>query len=237
MNAELIIPNHIGIIMDGNGRWATQRGMVRSMGHKAGIDNLKKLLKHANKIGVKYMSLYAFSTENFKRDSKEVNFLMDAFVKKFTTDFHEIMETNCKVVFSGRGEPLPKKVLDAMASATEQSKNNTGPVLNICINYGGQWEIVDTTRKLCEMYKNGEITLDEITPESYNHYLYQDLPPLDFVIRTSGELRTSNFMPYQSSYAEYYFPKVLFPDFNEEEFDKALVEFNSRNRRFGGVKK
>ena len=124
-----------------------------------------------------------------------------------------------------------------MASATEQSKNNTGPVLNICINYGGQWEIVDTTRKLCEMYKNGEIELEDITPESYNHYLYQDLPPLDYVIRTSGELRTSNFMPYQSSYAEYYFPKVLFPDFNEEEFDKSIEEYNRRNRRFGGVTK
>lgn len=237
MKEEMIIPNHIGIIMDGNGRWAKQRGMIRSLGHKAGVENLKKLLKHVNKLGVKYVSLYAFSTENFKRDDQEVNFLMDTFVKKFTTDFHEIMETNCKVVFSGRKEPLPEKVLAAMASATEQSKNNTGPVLNICINYGGQWEIVDTTRKLCEMYKKGEIELENITPESYSHYLYQDLPPLDYVIRTSGELRTSNFMPYQASYAEYYFPKVLFPDFNEEEFDKAIEEFNKRNRRFGGVTK
>lgn len=237
MNEELMIPNHIGIIMDGNGRWAQERGMVRSLGHKAGVDNLKKLLKHVNKVGVKYVSLYAFSTENFKRDKKEVDFLMDTFVKKFTTDFDEIMETNCKVVFSGRGEPLPQKVLDAMDSATERSSSNTGCVLNICINYGGQWEIVDTTRRLCEMYKNGEIELDDITPESYNHYLYQDLPPLDYVIRTSGELRTSNFMPYQSSYAEYYFPKVYFPDFNEDEFDKAIEEFNKRNRRFGGVKK
>ena len=228
---------HLAIIMDGNGRWAKQRGMIRSLGHKAGVENLKKLLKHVNKLGVKYVSLYAFSTENFKRDSQEVNFLMETFVKKFTTDFHEIMETNCRVVFSGRKEPLPEDVLAAMASATEQSKNNTGPVLNICINYGGQWEIVDTTRKLCEMYKNGEIELEDITPESYNHYLYQDLPPLDYVIRTSGELRTSNFMPYQSSYAEYYFPKVLFPDFNEEEFDKSIEEYNRRNRRFGGVTK
>lgn len=237
MKEEMIIPNHVGIIMDGNGRWAKQRGMIRSLGHKAGVENLKKLLKHVNKLGVKYVSLYAFSTENFKRDSQEVNFLMETFVKKFTTDFHEIMETNCRVVFSGRKEPLPEDVLAAMASATEQSKNNTGPVLNICINYGGQWEIVDTTRKLCEMYKNGEIELEDITPESYNHYLYQDLPPLDYVIRTSGELRTSNFMPYQSSYAEYYFPKVLFPDFNEEEFDKSIEEYNKRNRRFGGVTK
>ena len=237
MKEEMIIPNHVGIIMDGNGRWAKQRGMIRSLGHKAGVENLKKLLKHVNKLGVKYVSLYAFSTENFKRDSQEVNFLMETFVKKFTTDFHEIMETNCRVVFSGRKEPLQEDVLAAMASATEQSKNNTGPVLNICINYGGQWEIVDTTRKLCEMNKNGEIELEDITPESYNHYLYQDLPPLDYVIRTSGELRTSNFMPYQSSYAEYYFPKVLFPDFNEEEFDKSIEEYNKRNRRFGGVTK
>lgn len=237
MKKDLVIPNHIGIIMDGNGRWAQARGKNRSFGHRAGVDNFKVLINYMNKVGVKYVSLFVFSTENFKREKKEVDFLMDLFVKMFKSEFKSIMDANARVVFSGRREPLPKKVLDAMASAEEESKNNTGPVLNICINYGGQWEIVDTTRKLCQMYKDGKITLDDIDTEFIQHNLYRDLPPLDFVIRTSGEQRISNFMLYQSSYAEYYFPETYFPDFTPEEFDKAIEVYNSRNRRFGGVKK
>lgn len=237
MKNDLIIPNHIGIIMDGNGRWAQERGKPRSAGHRAGVDNFKELLRHMNKIGVKYVSVYAFSTENFKRDAKEVEFLMNLFIKVFKDEFQEIMDANTKVVFSGRKYPLSDKVLQAMDEMEERSKNNTGPLLNICINYGGQWEIVDTTRKLCQMYKEGKITLDQIDPEFFQKNLYRDLPPLDFVIRTSGEQRTSNFMLYQSSYAEYYFPKTYFPDFTPEELDKAIEVYNSRNRRFGGIKK
>lgn len=237
MRKDLVIPNHIGIIMDGNGRWAKQRGQIRSMGHRAGVDNFKKLMKYMSEVGVKFVSMYIFSTENFKRDKKEVDFLMDLFVKMFTDEFDEIMKANARVVFSGRKEPLPAKVLEAMKKAEESSKNNTGPVLNFCINYGGQWEIVDTTRKLCAKYKNGEISLNDITPEFIQKNLYQDLPPLDFVIRTSGEQRISNFMLYQSSYAEYYFPETYFPDFGPEEFDKAIEEYNNRDRRFGGIKK
>ncbi len=237
MRKDLVIPNHIGIIMDGNGRWAQERGKIRSEGHRAGVDNFKVLMKYMSEVGVPYVSLYVFSTENFKREKAEVDFLMDLFVKMFRDEFQEIMDANARVVFSGRKEPLPKKVLEAMAEAEERSKDNTGPVLNICINYGGQWEIVDTTRKLCEMYKNGEITLDQIDTEFIQHNLYRDLPPLDFVIRTSGEQRISNFMLYQSSYAEYYFPATYFPAFGPEEFDKAIEAYNSRNRRFGGIKK
>lgn len=237
MKKDLVIPNHIGIIMDGNGRWAQKRGKIRSAGHRAGVDNFKKLMKYMSEVGVKYVSLYVFSTENFKREKAEVDFLMDLFVKMFRDEFQEIMDANARVIFSGRREPLPEKVLDAMAEATERSKNNTGPVLNICINYGGQWEIVDTTRKLCEEYKNGKITLEEIDTKFIQENLYQNLPPLDFVIRTSGEQRISNFMLYQSSYAEYYFPETYFPDFDEAEFDKAIEVYNSRNRRFGGIKK
>ena len=234
MNKDFIIPCHVGIIMDGNGRWATKRGFSRSVGHKAGADNIKKLCLHAADVGVKYLSLYAFSTENFKRSAEEVNFLMDLFIKVFTTEFKVFEENNVKVLFSGRREPLPKKVLETMDGIVEKTKNNTALVLNICLNYGGQSEIADTTKKICQMYKDGLIKLEDITPEFIQHNLYQDLPPLDFVIRTSGELRTSNFMPYQSSYAEYYFPKILFPDFDNVEFDKAIEEFNKRNRRFGG---
>ncbi len=234
MNKDFIIPCHVGIIMDGNGRWATKRGLSRSVGHKAGADNIKKLCLHAADVGVKYLSLYAFSTENFKRSVEEVNFLMDLFIRVFTTEFKVFEENNVKVLFSGRREPLSKKVLETMDGIVERTKNNTALVLNICLNYGGQSEIADTTKKICQMYKDGLIKLEDITPEFIQHNLYQDLPPLDFVIRTSGELRISNFMPYQSSYAEYYFPKILFPDFDNVEFDKAIEEFNKRNRRFGG---
>ena len=234
MNKDFIIPCHVGIIMDGNGRWATKRGFSRSVGHKAGADNIKKLCLHAADVGVKYLSLYAFSTENFKRSAEEVNFLMDLFIRVFTTEFKVFEENNVKVLFSGRREPLSKKVLETMDGIVERTKNNTDLVLNICLNYGGQSEIADTTKKICQMYKDGLIKLEDITPEFIQHNLYQDLPPLDFVIRTSGELRISNFMPYQSSYAEYYFPKILFPDFDNVEFDKAIEEFNKRKRRFGG---
>ncbi len=237
MKENLIIPNHIGIIMDGNGRWAQERGKIRSAGHRAGVDTFKRLMKYMSKVGVKYVSLFVFSTENFKREKQEVDFLMDLFVKMFKDEFNEIMEANARVVFSGRGEPLPKKVLEAMRDAEEKSKSNTGPVLNICINYGGQYEIVDTMKKVCELYKDNKISLDDITREFIQESLYQNLPPLDFVIRTSGEQRISNFMLYQSSYAEYYFPQTYFPDFTEDEFDKAIIEFNKRNRRFGGIKK
>ena len=236
MSDNLIMPNHIGIIMDGNGRWAKERGMIRSMGHKKAIDTIKELCTHMSEIGLKYCSVYAFSTENFKREISEVNFLMDLFTSLFDKESSFLIDNNIKVVFSGRKEPLPKKVLTVMEKISEKTKNNTGLVFNVCINYGSHSEIIDTTKKICEMYKNGDIQLDEIDEEFISKNLYQDLPPLDFVIRTSGELRLSNFMMWQASYAEFYFPKTYFPDFNSKEFDKAIIEFNKRNRRFGGVK-
>ena len=235
MDEELKIPNHVGIIMDGNGRWATKRGLMRTAGHKAGADNLKNLCIHIADKGVKYLSVYAFSTENFKRERSEVDFLMNLFFTVFNREFDFIMEKKIKVVFSGRREPLSDKVLKAMDKIMEDTKDFDGLTFNICLNYGSVYEIADTTKKICEMYKNGEIELDDIDPDFVQHNLYQDLPPLDFVIRTSGELRLSNFMMYQASYAEFYFPQVLFPDFNEEEFDKALLAYNHRDRRFGGI--
>lgn len=234
MKDDLIIPNHVGIIMDGNGRWAQKRGLARSLGHKAGADNLLSLCKHISKVGVKYLSLYAFSTENFKREAGEVNYLMNLFIELFNSKLKELSDNNVKVIFSGRREPLPEKVLKAMDEVVTYSENNTGLILNICINYGGRAEIVDMTKKLCELYKDNEITLEDIDYDLVNKNLYHELPDVDLVIRTSGELRISNFMLYQSSYAEYYFPETLFPNFNEEEFDKAILEFNKRNRRFGG---
>ena len=237
MNNELLLPTHVGIIMDGNGRWAQERGMIRTMGHKRAVSTLKDLCIHMADMGIIYVSLYAFSTENFKREIKEVEFLMDLFINTFNKEFGFLKEKKCRVVFSGRKEPLPQSVLDAMDKIMEETSMNSDLVLNICLNYGSHAEIVDMTKKLCEMYKNNEINLDDITEDFIQENMYQNLPPLDYVIRTSGELRLSNFMMYQASYAEFYFPKVYFPDFNNEEFDKAIEEFNKRNRRFGGVKK
>ena len=147
-----------------------------------------------------------------------------------------LKEMKVRVVFSGRRKPLPDKVLEVMDKIVEDTKDNDKLVLNICLNYGSHAEIIDATKKLCEMYKSGKIELDDIDEKLFESNLYCDLPPLDFVIRTSGELRLSNFMMWQASYAEFYFPKTYFPDFNREEFDKAILEFNKRNRRFGGTK-
>ncbi len=234
MNEELKIPNHVGIIVDGNGRWATKRNLPRSMGHKVGAENLKKICLYLDELGVKYLSVYVFSTENFKRENKEVDFLMDLFVKMFKTEFDEIIQRGIKVIFSGRRNKLKKEVLDAMDYLEEATSKNKGSCLNVCLNYGGQSEIVDMTKKICELYKNNMISLDDIDTDLVSKNLYHDLPPVDFLIRTSGELRLSNFMLYQSSYAELYFPEIYFPDFSEEDCYKAILEFNNRNRRFGG---
>ena len=234
MKENLVIPNHVGIIMDGNGRWAERRGLSRSAGHKEGAETLKKICLYAESLGVKYLSIYAFSTENFKRSKAEVDFLMNLFIEKFTKEFQEIIDHEVKVVFSGRRSPLSKKVLDAMDQLTRRTENNTSLVLNVCLNYGGQIEILDMVKKISEQVLNHKISLDDITLDTVSSHLYQDLPPLDFIIRTSGELRLSNFMLYQASYAELYFPKTLFPDFLENEFMEAIVEFNKRIRKFGG---
>lgn len=235
MKKELIMPKHVGIIMDGNGRWATNRNLSRSEGHRAGANNLKKIVKYAGNLGIKYLSLYAFSTENFKRSKTEVDFLMNLFVELFKKEMKEIIKNNIRIIFSGREEPLPKKVLKAMVEIEEKSKENNGLIVNICLNYGGRAEIVDMTKKLIEKVQNKELKIEEITEELILKNLYKDLPDVDFLIRTSGELRLSNFLPYQTTYSELYFPKTYFPDFNEIEFEKALQEFHKRNRRFGGV--
>ena len=235
MDEDLKIPTHVGVIMDGNGRWATKRGLNRSAGHRAGLDALKILCPHVKKRGVKVISLYAFSTENFKRSKEEVDFLMNLFISFFKKEFDFLVDNEIKVVFSGRDDPLPKKVIEARDSLVERTKDFTGMTVNICLNYSGQTEMVDTMKKVCKMYKDGDIELDDIDPDFIQKNLYQDLPPLDFVIRTSGELRLSNFMMYQASYAEFYFPKTLFPDFSPEEFDDAILAYNGRDRRFGGI--
>lgn len=230
---NLKIPYHVGIILDGNGRWATERGLKRSEGHKAGFETLKILSKHVFTRGVKVLSVFAFSTENFNRTKDEVDYLMNLFLKGFKRSIKEFNKNNIKVVFSGRKEPLSDKVYKSMKSLEKETLNNTGGILNICLNYGGQTEIVDTTKKLINDVLDGKLKTEDITQEIFMKNLYNDLPPMDFLIRTSGEIRISNFMLFSLAYAEMYFPNTYFPNFKESEFDKALEEYTKRDRRFG----
>ena len=229
------VPNHVAIILDGNGRWAKERGLKRSLGHKAGFENLKKLSKHIFKRGVKVFSVFAFSTENFKRDKEEVDYLMDLLAKEFKTLVNK--KDNVKIVFSGSRDNLREDVLEAIKGIEELTKYNTNHIFNICFNYGGRLEIIDATKKIVEDCKLGKLNIDDLTEDIYSKYLYNEIPNVDLLIRTSGELRISNFMLYQISYAEMYFPEILFPDFNNKEFDKAIDLYNNRDRRFGGINK
>mgnify|MGYP000371117572 FL=1 len=233
--SNLKVPNHVAIILDGNGRWAKERGLTRSMGHDAGFTNLKNISKYILSKGIKVLSVYAFSTENFKRSKDEVDYLMNIFTSKFKSCIKDFNKENIKVIFSGRDKPLPNKVLKAMKELGEATKDNTKGILNICINYGGRSELVDTCKKIGKMVENKEISIDDIDEELVSRNLYNDLPDVDLMIRTSGELRLSNFMLWQNSYAEFYFPKTYFPDFDEEEFDKAIIEYTKRDRRFGNI--
>ncbi len=231
--SNLKVPEHVAIIVDGNGRWAKERGYSRMKGHDAGFENLKELGTYILSKGIKVLSVYVFSTENFKRDKKEVNHLMDLFVLMFKRDKNFFMKNNIKVVFSGRDEPLPKKVIEARDKLAELTKNNTGGIFNVCLNYGGRAEVVDATKRMIE----DGIKAEDITEEMYSKYMYQDLPDVDLMIRTSGEIRLSNFLLWELSYAELYFTKIKFPDFKKADFDDAILEFTKRDRRFGGVKK
>jgi len=224
------IPNHLAIILDGNRRWAKLRGLRTLDGHKKGFDTIIDLVKHCKNRGIKILSVFAFSTENFKRSEDEVNYLMNLFITGFKTKKKELLDENIKVVFSGAKDNLKKDVIKVMEELTELTKEKDGAIFNVCLNYGGRQEIIDAFKKMQE----DNIDMNELTEEKFNEYLYQNLPPIDFLIRTSGELRISNFMLWQLSYAEMYFTDTLIPDFNEEELDKALLEYEKRNRRFGG---
>lgn len=228
------IPNHVAIILDGNGRWAKNRGLKRSMGHKAGFDNLKKLSKYIFKKGVKILSVYAFSTENFKREQAEVNYLMDLLVTKFKTLVNK--KDNVKIVFSGGRDNLRDDVIQTINEIENLTKDNDGHIFNICFNYGGRLDIINATKNIVNDVQNGLLDINQLDEELYNKYLFNGIPDIDLLIRTSGEFRISNFMLYQLSYAEMYFPNILFPDFNKEEFDKAIEVYNKRDRRFGNAK-
>ena len=203
---EVKIPNHVAIIMDGNRRWARERGKSPSMGHLQGSKTLEQTGMYIFSTGVKVLSVFAFSTENF-------------------------VKNGIKVVVSGRRENLREDVVKTIQEIEERTKAGKNGILNICLNYGGQAEIEDACRKIALDYKEGKIDLENI---NINSYLYNDLPPIDLMIRTSGEERISNFMLYQLAYSELYFTDVYFPDFTEKEYDLAVLEYNKRKRRFGG---
>lgn len=226
----LNIPNHIAIIMDGNGRWAKSKGMPRTYGHKAGATTLRKILTECSKLGVKYLTVYAFSTENWKRSKDEVDALMFLFKTYLKGERKNLMKNNIKFLVSGREDGVSKDLLLEIKKLEEETKNNTGTTLNIAFNYGGRAEIVDAINK---MIKNGE---KEVTEESLKKYLYNDIPDPELVIRTSGEFRISNFLLWQIAYSEIYITDIHWPDFDEKELLKAIENYNKRDRRFGGVK-
>lgn len=234
---EQKMPNHVAIIMDGNGRWAQKRGLKRTKGHQKGAEVLKRISEYVYDKEIKVLSVFAFSTENWKRDKEEVDYLMDLFLKAFKDNFDAVKKKGVRVVFSGLKDKLSDKVVKAMEKMSEETKNNNNGVFNICLNYGGQDEIVNASKKISEDVLNGNLSIDDINKDSFGKYLFNDLPPIDLLIRTSGEYRISNFMLWQMAYAELYFTDVLWPDFDEKQMDKAIEVFNNRDRRFGGIKK
>lgn len=220
--------------MDGNGRWATKKGLERSAGHLEGSKTLEKILFHAMDMGINVLSVYAFSVDNFKRDKKEVDYLMKLVVKFLRSKIDKINKRNIKVLVSGKKENLNKEVIDAIEKIEESTKDNDKGILNICLNYGGQEEIIDGAIKLaCDI--NQGLDISSFKREDFRKYLYHDLPEVDLLIRTGGEQRLSNFMLYQLSYTEFYFTNTLFPDFDKSEFNKALFMYENRDRRFGGI--
>ena len=225
---EKQIPNPI--IMDGNGRWAKKKGLPRTFGHKEGAVALRKIITHAAKIGVKYLTVYAFSTENWKRSQEEVSALMFLFKSYIKNEEKNIMENNIRFMVSGRRENVSKSLLEAIDNLQEKSKNNSGLTFNIAFNYGGRAEILDAVNRIL---KSGRT---EITEEEFSKYLYNNIPDPELLIRTSGELRISNFLLWQIAYSEIYITDTLWPDFDEKELDKAIESYNKRERRFGGVK-
>lgn len=227
------IPTHIAIIMDGNGRWAKKRLMPRSVGHKAGADMLKRIVRKCNDMGVKYLTVYAFSTENWKRPSEEVSLLMGLIVTYLQKEVKEMNENNVKIMAIGDIEKLPKKAYDELKKAMEITKDNTGVVFSLALNYGFR---DDLSHAIKNMMKEN-INIEDINDETVKKYLYTSyMPDPDLIIRTGGEIRLSNFMLYEASYSEFYFCDTLWPEFDEEQLCKAIYEYQQRDRRFGNVK-
>lgn len=230
------IPQHIGIIMDGNGRWATRRGLPRSAGHAAGAKTLDKITRCAEKLGVRYVTVYAFSTENWKRPKDEVQALMKLMID-YLDDYKRVLGgENIRIRIIGKREELSEEINRKIDIVEENTKENDKITLTIAINYGGREEIVNAAKQLCQKVADGEISTDDINEDMLSKHMYTSfMPDPDFIIRPSGELRLSNFLLWQSAYTEFWYSDICWPDFSESDLHQAVLDFQNRNRRFGGV--
>ncbi|WP_027634214.1 isoprenyl transferase [Clostridium hydrogeniformans] len=231
------VPEHIAIIMDGNGRWAKAKGLPRTMGHKAGVETIRNIVKDCSNIGIKYLTLYAFSTENWKRPKDEVNALMELLVTYLRQEFEELNRNNVIINNIGDISMLPKRCREELDSAYERTKNNTGLTLNLALNYGGRKEILDAVNGLVDDIKDGKLQCTKVTEDILERYLYtKDMPDPDIIIRPSGEQRLSNFLLWQCAYSEFWYSNINWPDFTKEDLHKAIWDYQHRDRRFGGIK-
>lgn len=230
------IPEHVAIIMDGNGRWANKCSLPRVAGHRAGMKAVKEVVKAADEIGVRYMTMYAFSTENWKRPRDEVDFLMKLPQEFLSTELDELIERGVRIRMLGSKNELPSHTLKALLEAEERTKDNSGLQLNFALNYGGRDELAKAFSVMAAQVKAGELQPEQLTEELISSYLYtSEIPDPDLLIRTSGEIRLSNFMLWQLAYTELWFTDVLWPDFTREHFYQAIVEYQGRARRYGAV--
>ena len=233
-----MIPKHTAIIMDGNGRWAEQKGMSRIFGHQNGVTAVKKIVESANKFNIKYLTLFTFSIENWGRPQNEVDTLMSLLVQTLKEEFEDIFRNNIKLNAIGELDTLPDNVRDELYSIIQSTKNNSGMTLTLALSYGGKQEIFKAVKEISDKVKNDIISLDNFDDSLINDHLYtRDLPDVDLLIRTSGEQRISNFLLWQIAYAELYFTDIYWPDFTEEDLEKAIVEYQNRERRFGKTSK
>jgi undecaprenyl diphosphate synthase len=228
------VPSHVAIIMDGNGRWANKRGMPRLYGHKEGYKNVRKIVRAAGEFGVKVLTLYVFSVENWKRSKAETDALMMLIEQAARNETKDLDDNGVRIRFDGRREGLPGSLIAAMEKATDVTSHNTGLVLNLAVNYGGRAEIVDSVKEIAHRVQAGEISPDSITEQTIQSFTYApDLPDPDLIIRTANEMRFSNFLLWGSAYSEFWTTSEYWPDFNEELFTEALVNFQNRVRKFG----
>ena len=228
------LPKHVAIIMDGNGRWAKAHKLSVARGHRQGTENLREIIRHTDDLGIKALSLYAFSTENWNRSEEEVAALMQLILDFFASEIDELDRKNVRILILGDKGRLPEKQRQVLQEAERRTADNTGLRLNIAVNYGGRDELVRAVREISQLVAGGSLRAEDICEQTISDHLYtRGQPDVDLLIRTSGEQRLSNFLLYQNAYAEFVFPETLWPDFSVEEYDRALAVFAGRERRFG----
>ncbi len=231
------VPSHIAIIMDGNGRWARRRGLLRILGHKEGVESVREITRECAKKNLKQLTLYAFSQENWKRPKREINLLMKLLKEFLVKERKEIEENNIRLTAIGRIEGLPEDIQRELAISIEESKYNTGMVLCLALNYGGRSEIVDAAKDIVKRVKAGKMSLEEITEETFKKFLYtSEMPDPDLLIRTGGEMRVSNFLLWEISYTEIWVTPICWPEFRKEHLEEAIKDYAHRERRFGGLR-